>query len=212
MPFRERVARTNGGGSPHPPESPNRPRCGGGSHKRQWPQGPRPQRPRLRHCVPNFRPPRTCAGCSARPPRAGAERPPPAGGRKRAASPASGLTARGTRGAGASGSGQWRIPVPPPSSPPRTTAPPRAALRSRTAGQRCGSVPDSERPGSARTPRPGRGRWDGARRLRGAGTTFRVRPRPAPCPRAAERSALRRWRQDTAAPARLIRGPCAAPF
>lgn len=119
----------------------------------------------------------------------------------------------GSRGSGHARGGGVRFGTADPGAaslhptPPRAAAPSRAGPRSRAAG-----LCPGERPGSARAPRPGRGRRDGGGRRGGAGTTFRVRPRPAPCPRAAERSALRRRRQDTATPARLIRGPCAAPF
>lgn len=102
-------------------------------------------------------------------------------------------------------------------APPQAHGGPRLAAR-RPPGTPC-PRPASARPARLRSvrgpraPRPG----PGLRRRRAAsgrrrGTTFGGRPRPAPCPRAAERSALRRRRQDTAAPARLIRAPCAAPF
>lgn len=111
---------------------------------------------------------------------------------------------RGTRRAGASGSGQWRVPEAPPRPPPGPTSCPRVPGPG-SRGAPCGGAPRE----CADAP-PGPGALGRRRRLGGAGTTFR-RPRPAPV--LARRIAPRgRRRQDTAAPARLIRGPCAAPF
>lgn len=134
----------------------------------------------------NFRSPRTRAGRRARGPRG-------RGPRCRAATPASALTVRGARGAGASGSGQRRIPVPPSADPRLGPLRPRGPPQTPHGGAAAKLRP-RDRPPSAR--RPARA-WGVGTAAGGAGTTFRVRPRPAPCPRAAERSALRRWRQDT---------------
>lgn len=134
--------------------------------------------------------------------------------------PASALTVWARTGRGAPGSGQRRLWVPPSLQPLglRGPMPPRLGPR-RSRGPpprapRRGSLqcPPGEQPGSARTPRPGPGRSDGSGSRVARGLLSAACPRPAPCPRAAERSALRLWRQDTASTARLIRAPCAPPF
>lgn len=109
----------NYGGSTNAPGSPDREPGGGGAQQRPERAGP-DLIPRAAGAAPapNFRPPGTCAAWPARPRRAWVPMPPPASSGQRAASPASALTARGTREAGTSGFGQWRVPA---SSSPQPT-------------------------------------------------------------------------------------------
>lgn len=210
----------NGSGSTNAPGSPDREHGGGGAR-----QSPERVGPDLSSGIAaatlalNFHPPGTCAACPAGP-----------GSRCRlprvagSALPAPhlfswpGECARPGRRAWDSGEYRCR----PPSSPPRlaetrasltrTTAPWRAALQYRAAGQR--QPQPGRAPAERGRPAPAPG-WRTAAAAGGSaarGLLSAARPRPAPCPRAAERSALRRWRQDTLNPARLIRAPCAAPF
>ena len=98
--------------------------------------------------------------------------------------------ARGVREAGASGLGQWRIPVSPSLQPTPARGDPRLpdsdyrALAGRPPVPRGGAAPAStwESARRARAPRPCPGLADGGGggRLRGAGTTFRRAPAPRP--------------------------------
>lgn len=178
------------GRNPNLPESPDRPRCGGGPPGRA-----ESACPRLRRSGPEL-PPSQGWCCLLSSARQGQGRDAAtAGGRERAASPAwlSQLGARAGQGHRVRGSGGSRCLPPPPPPPPPGPRSPRGSPPGPHGGEALGIRPErlhpEGRPGSARAPRPSPGRWD----------YFRGRPRPAPCPRAAERSALRRRRQDTAA-------------
>lgn len=181
----------NYGGSTNAPGSPDREPGGGGAQQRPERAGP-DLIPRAAGAapVPNFRPPGTCASWPARPRRAWVPMPPPASSGQRAASPASALTARGTREAGrrARDSGEYQRssspqPTPARGGPPGLPDSDHGALAGRSpvphGGAAAGLYP-GQRPERTRAPRPCSGRAHGGGLLRRAGTTFHRPPAPRP--------------------------------
>lgn len=139
--------------------------------------------------APRSRPPRAGRSFPARPPGPGVA---PRG--RQAPRPLSGPGARAGPGVEARTAEAPAAPLASPGPGPGAPAP---------AGRGTRGLHAAQRPGDARGPaRPG------ARGLLSAPPA----PRPLSSRGGTLRAAPRRRRQDTAAPARLIRGPCAAPF